>query len=522
MADPGITVSITPAANMEAAAVPVMVTVNPPPGGQPGQPGWPNACRTPADICCVVDVSGSMGSEAMLKTESGQMSGHGLSVLDIVKHAMKTIIKIMNEHDRLALVAYSNDAKVIFGLTVMNDEGKVTTEEQLRELQPAGMTNLWDGLKNGFEILKAGQQQSGRLAHMMLFTDGLPNINPPRGILPMLKRLKDKEGGKLPCTINTYGFGYELDSELLSDIAVNGAGAYAFIPDAGFVGTVFVNAMSNLMVNMSKDVVLSLEATNGAKLSTDSSVLGGHSCEEVRAGEVRNVKLGSVQFGQPKNVVVNMTIPPDAVGLGYLRATVTYVTRESPAPKTASATAQGNGPASSETEENVRRLSFVDGVRQILATLKQTSAEKSFNKALPLADAQAIMLRIANEINNSPAKQQQKMLSLMEDLNGQVTEAISRDDYYTRWGCHFLPSLMFAHLSQQCNNFKDAGVQEYGGDLFHELRDHADEVFLTLPAPVASARPAPAAAAPQAYVPAQQSVSTPTVSMNVFHDRYAG
>merc|ERR1711862_380904 len=107
------------------------------------------------------------------------------------------------------------------------------------------------------------------MGHMMLFTDGLPNINPPRGILPMLNRLKDKEVGNLPCTINTYGFGYELDSELLSEIAINGGGAYAFIPDAGFVGTVFVNAMSNLMVNMSKDVTLSLEPMNGATFSGD-------------------------------------------------------------------------------------------------------------------------------------------------------------------------------------------------------------------------------------------------------------
>merc|ERR1719284_880027 len=134
------------------------------------------------------------------------------------------------------------------------------------------MTNLWDGLKTSFEILKTGQQP-GRLQHVMLFTDGLPNINPPRGIIPMLKRLKDKEGGKLPCTINTFGFGYELDSELLSQLAIDGTGAYAFIPDAGFVGTVFVNAMANLLVTVAKDVTLTLQPKNGASFA-EKSVLG--------------------------------------------------------------------------------------------------------------------------------------------------------------------------------------------------------------------------------------------------------
>lgn len=35
-----------------------------------------------------------------------------------------------------------------------------------------------------------------------------------------------------------------------------GFGAYAFIPDAGFVGTVFVNAMSNLSLGMQNGLLL--------------------------------------------------------------------------------------------------------------------------------------------------------------------------------------------------------------------------------------------------------------------------
>jgi len=46
---------------------------------------------------------------------------------------------------------------------------------------------------------------------------------------------------------------------------------------------------------------------------------------------------------------------------------------------------------------------------------------------------------------------------------------------------------MAAHLNQQCNNFKDFGVQHYGGKLFSELRDQLDELFLKLPPPVPSA-----------------------------------
>merc|ERR1719297_723914 len=101
-------------------------------------------------------------------------------------------------------------------------------------MRPSGMTNMWSGLLKGLEELRDNGEK-GRLQHIMLFTDGLPNINPPRGILPMLKKLKDKDGGKLCCSINTFGFGYELDSDLLSKLAIDGLGTYAFIPDAGYV-----------------------------------------------------------------------------------------------------------------------------------------------------------------------------------------------------------------------------------------------------------------------------------------------
>ena len=51
------------------------------------------------------------------------------------------------------------------------------------------------------------------------------------------------------------------------------------------------------------------------------------------------------------------------------------------------------------------------------------------------------------------------LVELLKDLTGQITEATSRADWWKKWGRHFLPSLGRAHQLQQCNNFKDPGVQ---------------------------------------------------------------
>jgi len=484
-------------------AVPVMVTAAPPVG----------ISRAPVDICCVVDVSGSMSAEAVVQTESGIGTGHGLTVLDIVKHAMKTIIRNSQAHDRLAVVAYSNDAKIIFGATVMDNSGRDTADTKLDELIPNGMTNLWDGLKVGMEVLRSAAEP-GRLQHIMLFTDGLPNINPPRGILPMLKRQKDKEGGKLPCTISTFGFGYDLDSQLLSDLAIQGSGTYAFIPDAGFVGTVFVNAMTNILVTMAMDAKLTLTPQNGATFAP-GLVLGGHPVSKV--GDSLVVSLGCLHFGQSKDVIVNMSgiDAADAV-----QAQLEYQTRAGGAP--ASVMKKDGSTRGEEESLQVEaqrcRLEFVDRLREAMNKVKITPAEKAQGKEHPVDQGQALILALADNISESPAHEcNDAVKALLEDIQGQVSEALSREDWYSKWGVHYMPSLMCAHLSQTCNNFKDPGVQHYGGDLFQKLRDEADDIFISLPAPKpreVAPTPTPVAAAPAAPAPA--------VQMAAFYDRFSG
>mmetsp|Transcript_818 Transcript_818/g.1830 ORF Transcript_818/g.1830 Transcript_818/m.1830 type:complete len:682 (-) Transcript_818:95-2140(-) len=466
--------------------------------------------RTPSDICCVVDVSGSMGAEAMLKGEDGEMTGHGLSVLDIVKHALKTIVRNLSPYDRLALVQYSDSAKRVFDLTEMNDEGKQSSERQLEMLQPAGMTNLWDGLKTGVDVVKSGYAPN-RLSHVMLFTDGLPNYNPPRGILPMLKRLKDKEGGKLPCTINTFGFGYELDSELLSEIAISGSGGYAFIPDAGFVGTVFVNSMSNLLVTMAKDAVVTLKPLGGASFCTDSPVLGGYPFK--KEGEALTINLGCLQFGQSKDLVVYMK------GGQLLQAELEYTSRAGTTMKAVGTEGAASADSCAAVEKQFCRLLAVDAMRQAMKTMKLNPADAAAKKELALTSAQALVSDTIAKIEGSSVASDPAIEALLEDLQGQVSEALSREDWYSRWGVHYLPSLLFAHLVQQCNNFKDAGVQVYGGDLFSDIRDQADDVFCSLPPPTPSARPPPA---PASRPSVAASIPAPVVNMSTFHDRYGG
>jgi Mg-chelatase subunit ChlD len=250
--------------------------------------------RCPVDIVCVVDVSGSMGESAIIKDAEDS----GLSLLDIVKHALKTIVVTLSETDRFALVTYSNDARVIFSLTSLNSPGKARVNRLIDELSAGGMTNLWDGLEKGLDVLTSEQSPNRRNSAVFLLTDGatlshlrnssrlgVPNVDPPRGYIHRLRRYRDSHGGIYPGVISTFGFGYSLkrysllrshcsdfscylllnDSSLLKEIAIEGDGMYMFIPDSGFVGTAFVNALSNQLVSIGSHATIELSCSNGIR-----------------------------------------------------------------------------------------------------------------------------------------------------------------------------------------------------------------------------------------------------------------
>ena len=57
-------------------------------------------------------------------------------------------------------------------------------------------------------------------------------------------------------TVHTFGFGYSLDDEVLDGLASEAGGIFAFVPDAGMVGTTFTNLSASLRATAASDVRL--------------------------------------------------------------------------------------------------------------------------------------------------------------------------------------------------------------------------------------------------------------------------
>ena len=95
-----------------------IVSVRPPSVPSPDSPSYQNhAC---IDLVLVIDVSGSMQDSAPMPSVGGAKEHTGLSILDLTKHAARTIVETLNKGDRLGIVTFGFDAKVDLARAVPN------------------------------------------------------------------------------------------------------------------------------------------------------------------------------------------------------------------------------------------------------------------------------------------------------------------------------------------------------------------------------------------------------------------
>jgi uncharacterized protein YegL len=444
--------------------------------------------RIPSDIVLVVDTSGSMGSDASIQGAESS----GLSMLDIVKHAVKTVIKTLGSKDRLALVSYSNHASVAFELMTMTEENKIIANDLLDSLHHDGMTNLWDGLFNGLELLKKRTSNIITNAAVFLLTDGEPNIEPPRGHISMLQRYAENNGGKLPGSVNTFGFGYSLDSKLLRNLALEGGGMYSFIPDSGFVGTAFVNSLSNILATVTPFMNITLEPQPGVSLPADCVCVS--TLPHIKTSWGLSIPLGSIQAGQSVDIILKVTAPREFdLSQPLVYASMAY--RPSGSSKT-NGEIKKDGHFTSNINVNDKQNIQSHRLRScVINTLDESVIlmKKNINSSGIAMDKVNVLIYefrswLSNNNQESVGSRSpySRINTLLEDLTGQVTQALGNKEYFLKWGRHYLPALQRAHELQQCNNFKDPGIQNYGGELFGLIRDESDDIFCKLPPPTSN------------------------------------
>ena len=56
--------------------------------------------------------------------------------------------------------------------------------------------------------------------------------------------------------MSMFGYGYNLDTQLLSQLSELGGGCFGYIPDCSMVGTIFVNFLSTVLSTFCTSITL--------------------------------------------------------------------------------------------------------------------------------------------------------------------------------------------------------------------------------------------------------------------------
>jgi secreted protein with Ig-like and vWFA domain len=172
------------------------------------------------------------------------------------------VVKTLRPQDRLSILAYDDRVNVVCELQQMDEANQAKTVQLIDEIHTGGATDIYTAVEKAIQIIEARKEKSRNPA-IMLFTDGQPNRSPPEGEIAAILKLNTK------CPIHTFGFGYNLNSGLLLNMARLNGGMNCFIPDATFVGTTFVNAISNIKTTAAVDVILKMNVEGFESVSGD-------------------------------------------------------------------------------------------------------------------------------------------------------------------------------------------------------------------------------------------------------------
>jgi len=422
------------------------------------------------ELTLVLDVSGSMGSAAMLNTDDlGNETGGSFSRCDLVCHAARAVCEMLNDNSKLSIISYSNEPITLLPLTIMTDLGKKTAIEKINNIKPGGGTNIADAIFHSFK--ESDKSVAPATRHIMLLSDGEPTDDKNNIFLVITRKMKTSTN-----TFSTFLFGYDADSILFSKIAKIGNGMYSFIPDCSMIGTVFSNYIANITnIQLSKVKVEVVECI-GCTIKNN-----------------KNITLHNLHKDQSKNVLYE-------IKLNELQTNFTITLKIISSKEILCKFESMNGEFNIESvivEEC--RNHFIN---HLTNSVDLSSNIRSFeNKQLQISEL-LTKLRYAKRLCPENSKIDY-MIRDFESSNadeGQITKSFSRPDWFKKWGKHYALSVLRAHELEETSNYKTPSLSHYSGDSFISIRDKADMVFVTIPTPEPSIKPYTR----QAYVPMSQ------------------
>ncbi|WP_433738098.1 vWA domain-containing protein [Pseudomonas putida] len=241
----------------------------------------------PANLVFLVDVSGSMDRR---------------EGLPLVKSTLKLLVDQLREQDRVSLVVYAGESRVVLEPTSGREKARIRTA--IDQLTAGGSTAGASGIELAYQQARLAFIPKG-INRVLLATDG--DFNVGVSDFDSLKQMAvDKR--KTGVSLTTLGFGVDNYNEhLMEQLADAGDGNYAYIDNLREARKVLVDQLGSTLAVVAKNVKLQVEF-NPAQVSEYR--LLGYENRALKREDFSNDKVDAGEIGAGHTVTALYEIVP--------------------------------------------------------------------------------------------------------------------------------------------------------------------------------------------------------------------
>jgi Ca-activated chloride channel family protein len=248
--------------------------------------------RRDANLTFVVDTSGSMD-------EPGR--------LDLVKDALHTLVDQLRPSDRVAIVAYESEARMVQRMTPVSEKERL--HSAIDKLQAGSSTNLEAGMVLGYEEARRGFR-AGVTNRVIIASDGLANTGATDSA-EILRRVSDAahQGVSLLCV----GVGSDYGDSLMEELADHGNGRAVYVSERAKARELFVRELPATLELRARDAKAQV-AFDSAQV--ESFRLIGYDNRGLKAEDFRDdtVDGGEIGPGHSVTALYAVRLRPGASG----------------------------------------------------------------------------------------------------------------------------------------------------------------------------------------------------------------